>query len=102
MAKEMRQPISVLVVDDEQDVLDAYRSTLASERIQPSVALNNLRAKLYPTPSSTAPSQGSSASFAVEYAKCAEEAINFASAAYAAGQPFSVVFLDMRMPPGPD
>ena len=99
---EMRQPISVLVVDDDQGVLDAYRSTLANDRTHPSEALNSLRAKLYPTTSTSAHATAPAASFAVEFARTSEEAIALASAAYAAGQPFSLAFLDMRMPPGPD
>jgi len=97
---ELRQPISVLVVDDEPEVLEAYRATLLSERAQASPALSTLREKLYPLAPTPVIPQGTSATFVVELARGAEEAIALATAAYAAGQPFSVVFLDMRMPPG--
>ena len=102
IANEMRQPISVLVVDDDPGILEAYRTTLTSERPAQPAALNNLRAKLFPTVGAPAAAAASAAHFVLQLARGAEEAIELATAAHAAGQPFSVVFLDMRMPPGPD
>ena len=102
IANEMRQPISVLVVDDDPGILDAYRTTLTSERPAQPAALNNLRAKLFPSVGTPAASAASGAHFVLQSASGAQEAIDLAATAHAAGQPFSVVFLDMRMPPGPD
>ncbi len=100
------QPIRVLVVDDEQPVLDAYRVVL--EQSGPSAdraAIDQLRARLFMAggdPSLMAKLPPSAAPFETVYCKGAESAVAAVREANASGRPFAVTFLDMRMPPGPD
>jgi diguanylate cyclase len=103
-SNDMRQSIDILVVDDELGVLEAYRTTLSSERHSQSEALNSLRARLFPGAPVADASQpaSTSASFNVDTASGAEDALVKAQTAINAGRAYSVIFLDMRMPPGPD
>ncbi len=96
-----QRPIKVLVADDDEAVLDAYRqifsrATSTAEGDQ----LRNLKAKLFgggaARPSSLGPL------FEPHYCHDAEQAVAAARAAIDNGGAFSVIFLDMRMPPGPD
>lgn len=95
-------PIRILIADDEETVLDAYREVFASAA--PSAranALSDLKTRLFGgtvrNPSLTAPPL-----FEMHCCGNAEQAVATAKAALSDGQPFSVVFLDIRMPPGPD
>ncbi len=98
--------IRVLVVDDETAVLDVYRKILSAA--VPSVeraARQDLRARLL---RGTAAEELSAAAarrpsrFAPVFCSGAEAAVDAVRLAQVDGQPFAVVFLDMRMPPGPD
>ena len=101
------QPIRVLVVDDEQCILDTYRELLCPESTAASDAartsMNDLKAKLFPTGTPTpAAATVKRTRFVVTSAQDAESAVSCVRDAVAAGQPYAVVFLDMRMPPGRD
>jgi len=106
MSPSPRSPIRVLVVDDEAAVRDVYRQILSGTTPDASrSARQALRARLLPggaggEPSATAtrpPGQ-----FEPVFCEGAEAAIEAVRNAQTNGQPFAVVFLDMRMPPGPD
>ena len=98
MADDPRTEIRVLVADDEPAVRDAYEQILL--RPDPSdetMVFRNLRDKLF-----TKKTANRAAIFLPEFCAGAEEAVTAVQVAIAAGEPFSVAFLDMRMPPGPD
>ena len=100
MLENCTRPLRILVADDEEPVLDAYREIFAGVSTTAETgAFRELRAKLL---GSTAPNPAPAALFEVEYCRGAELAVAAVQAALAAGRPFSVIFLDMRMPPGPD
>ena len=105
MAEPTRTPIRVLVVDDESAVRDAYRQIFnkPDEEAQNS-ARRTLGAKLFGREESKRPDRQSpvALSFDAEYSDGAEAAVAAVRAALELKQPFAVVFLDMRMPPGPD
>jgi len=90
----------ILVADDEQAVLDAYRTVV--EDINPPFArrstIEDLEAKLFgeKLPSAPAPT------FSPVLVHRGEEAVETIRAAREGGQTFPVVFLDVRMPPGID
>lgn len=93
-------PLRVLVADDEEAVLDAYREIFTD--VSPATntdALQDLMVKLF---GSTARTPAPATLFEVEYCHGAEQAVATVQAASTAERPFSVIFLDMRMPPGPD
>jgi diguanylate cyclase (GGDEF)-like protein len=99
-------PIRVLVVDDEQQVLDSYRQVLsATPPSADRAVLDQLRARLFMAggdPALMAPVPPAQPAFDAVYCRGAEAALAAVRESSAAGRPFSVVFLDMRMPPGPD
>jgi diguanylate cyclase (GGDEF)-like protein len=99
-------PIRVLVVDDEEDVRDAYRQILLEADVTRDLAaFRDLRTRLFRKPESQAPAAKSAprgATFDPVFCEGAEAAVAAVKGALAQEQPFAVVFLDMRMPPGPD
>jgi diguanylate cyclase (GGDEF)-like protein len=96
----------VLVVDDEQPVIDSYRQVLSAP--PPSAdraALDQLRTRLFMAGGDAAlmtPVPPAQPSFDTVYCRGAEAAVESVRESTAAGRPFAAVFLDMRMPPGPD
>jgi diguanylate cyclase (GGDEF)-like protein len=98
-------PIRILVVDDEAAVRDAYRQVLEPGAAPQREALDGLRAKLFGGGAGAAAGAAAPAArtaFSVTYCEGAEAGVAAVRAALEAGEPYTVVFLDMRMPPGPD
>ena len=96
----------ILVVDDEAAVLDAYRQVLGNPVTSAARAeIDDLRKRLFLSGGAAAlaatRSRGA-APFEAEYCDGAEAAVAAVRAACSIGRPYAVVFLDMRMPPGPD
>jgi diguanylate cyclase (GGDEF)-like protein len=102
----IRNPIRILVVDDEQPVRDAYQQILgdavpSSDR----TALDDMRSRLFRKPEEPLPPVTPPAiltRFRLDCCNGAEAAVEACRAACIAGDPYAVVFLDMRMPPGHD
>ena len=90
----------ILVADDEQAVLDAYRTVV--EDINPPFArrstIEDLEAKLFGEKLPAAPAP----TFSPVLVRRGEEAVETIRAARAENEIFPVVFLDVRMPPGID
>jgi len=100
-----RGPIRILVVDDELEVRDAYRQIFSGPTdATQSNARKNLGAKLFGREEGKAPARPSNhaISFEPHFCDSAEAAVAAVRASLLAKQPFAVVFLDMRMPPGQD
>ena len=106
MATKTRQPIRVLVVDDEQPVREAYQQILGDAI--PSAdraALQDMRSRLFRKPEDPIPPTAplpNVTKFRLDCCEGAEAAVEACRAARIEGQPYAVVFLDMRMPPGRD
>src|ERR1700736_3410914 len=104
MTTPSRLPIRVLIVDDEQPVRESYRKIL----MKPVVSTDrsdrlDMRARLFPKGGKPPPVQAQPApGFDATFCDGAEAAVESVRDACAHGRPFAVVFLDMRMPPGPD
>jgi len=96
----MHPPPRILIVDDEQNVLEAYRQVFVGQ--QPVDAketrLDELETKLFKAAS---PPQ-----FLPPFELClcrqGQEAVSAVRESISQGTPFAVAFLDVRMPPGPD
>jgi diguanylate cyclase (GGDEF)-like protein len=106
MTDQLRTPVRVLVVDDEPDIRDAYRQIFQETEVSQDIAgFRELSARLFSkTANAPAPSRALSrgATFAPLFCDQAEAAVAAVEEALAQEQPFAVVFLDMRMPPGHD
>jgi diguanylate cyclase (GGDEF)-like protein len=101
-----KMPIRVLVADDEAEVRDAYRQILLEADMSSETAVfHNLRERLF-SKSMADPTGKNPASadttFAPVFCEGAEAAVAAVRDALGVDDPFAVVFLDMRMPPGPD
>jgi diguanylate cyclase (GGDEF)-like protein len=97
--------IRVLVVDDEPGVRDAYGQVLAESDVSQEVeGFRELRSRLFKNAPAQSRAKGRSHSTTFEPVFCdqAPAAVTAVKEALARNQPFAVVFLDMRMPPGPD
>ena len=106
MADKIQTPVRVLVVDDEADIRDAYRQILLETEVSQDIAgFRELRARLFAKNASAATparSLARGATFDPVFCEQAEAAVAAVREALAQEQPFAVVFLDMRMPPGRD
>jgi diguanylate cyclase (GGDEF)-like protein len=106
MADQKRIPIRVLVVDDEADVQDAYRQILLEAEVSQDIAgFRELRARLFEkteSPQSQVKLLNRGATFDPVFCSQADAAVVAVQQALEQEQPFAVVFLDMRMPPGRD
>ena len=105
MSDRKRAPIRVLVVDDEEEVRDAYRQILLEADVKRDLAaFRELRTRLFRKDEAPAadPAAARGTSFDPEFCNSAEAAVAAVKAALAQERAFAVVFLDMRMPPGPD
>jgi len=97
--------IRVLVVDDEPGIRDAYGQVLAESDVSQEVeGFRELRSRLFKNAPAQSRAKGRSHSTTFEPVFCdqAPAAVTAVKEALARNQPFAVVFLDMRMPPGPD
>jgi len=88
----------ILIVDDNEAIHEDFRKILAPSRPD-STVLDELERKLFDEPTGAKPSQ---AKFELASALQGKDACDLVAAAYAAGAPFALAFVDMRMPPGWD
>lgn len=92
----------VLVVDDDRAVRDAYHHAFVpSGSARADAALKQLADELFAKPGAQAPAAAED-EMDVAYASQGLEAVDLVKAAIAAGRPFNVAFIDIRMPPGID
>ena len=102
---ERNTPIRVLVVDDEPEIRDAYKQILCDTDVNREMTgFHELRSRLFRKNPMQALKQAASRATTFETAFCqqAAEAVAAVKEALARNEPFAVVFLDMRMPPGRD
>ena len=91
--------IRVLIADDDEHILQAYRDAFSeSELTQEMQALDALAAELF----EPADVEENGPHFDVVACNQGVDAISLAKAAADGGEPFDVVILDVRMPPGID
>jgi diguanylate cyclase (GGDEF)-like protein len=101
-----QQSIRVLVADDEAKIRDAYREVFEDPKLSSSrTMIQNLRARVLGAGQSDAPAKADPprrTRFELVFCDGAQSAVAAATEACAASRPFAIVFLDMRMPPGPN
>ena len=106
MTETNQTPIRVLVADDEAEVRDAYRQILADNDVKQELAgFRELRSRLFNKRGDVTTARAtrrSTVAFDAVFCEQAEAAVTAVREALAADRPFAVVFLDVRMPPGPD
>ena len=100
MASECR----ILVVDDEQDLrkhlADIVRNAFADDSSRS--LFSRMKSRLSGLVSPSAKETGAKTSCVVDCASQGKEALEMVKAALERGEPYSLIFLDQRMPPGWD
>ncbi|MCR8921431.1 EAL domain-containing protein [Dasania sp. GY-MA-18] len=89
--------IRILIADDEASIRESYKNILQPQQPEAGNDLQAMRARLFNNKTAK-PKQ----SFDLSFCNGAEDAVLAVRESIETGQPFSLVFLDMRMPPGPD
>jgi diguanylate cyclase len=105
MAERNPTPIRVLIVDDEPEIRDAYRQVLSESEVNLEVTgFHELRSRLFRKNPMEALRRAATraTSFETVFCEQATQAVSAVKESLARNEPFAVVFLDMRMPPGPD
>ena len=106
MSEQNPKPIRVLIVDDEPEIRDSYRQILQeSEASIEMTGFHELRSRLFrknPMEALRARAASRATSFEPVFCDQAQAAVAAVKESLARNQPFAVVFLDMRMPPGKD
>ena len=90
--------VRVLVIDDEQTIHEAYR-TILCPRDGGTASLDAMDAALFGKPVAA---KSSEPNFEVDSAFQGKDGYEKVKAAVAGGRPYSLAFVDMRMPPGWD
>lgn len=92
-------PPRILVIDDNPSVLESFHKILANDPEESSDALEALEAALFRT---NPPPRAEQPSFQVDLVQAGKEGHDCVLRACSQGQPYSVAFVDMRMPSGWD
>ena len=87
----------ILVVDDNPSIHEDFRKILCAQPSDASQTVASLSAEIFEEPTGQL-----AANFEMESAYQGQEALAKVLAAEAAGRPFAVAFVDVRMPPGWD
>jgi diguanylate cyclase (GGDEF)-like protein len=106
MAERTPTPIRVLVVDDEPEIREAYRQVLCESEVNLEMTgFHELRSRLFrknPAEALRRAAARAATSFEPVFCEQATQAVAAVKESLARNEPFAVVFLDVRMPPGPD
>ena len=90
------QNCRILAIDDEAEVRNAYQQALTFDSSTLENRINNV------FQSAPTPQERPSRSFPITLAQQGDEALTLVQQALQEGAPYSVAFIDMRMPPGID
>ena len=88
--------LRILIVDDSRAIHDDFRKILAGK--SRSQGMSDTEAELFGEPTTTS----NATSFELDSAFQGEEAVEMIKRAIAAGRPYAMAFMDVRMPPGWD
>lgn len=100
-AEVMKEPRRILVIDDNDAIHQDFRKTL-EPREAPSAKLTSAKAALFGDGAPAAEANQQMPNFEIKSAVQGQEGLTRLEEALKEGKPFSVAFVDMRMPPGWD
>jgi CheY-like chemotaxis protein len=102
MNSDEHESIRVLIADDDEHILEAYREAFSEpDSTREMLAFDALEAELFDIESDNDDNE-EDAHFEVVACSQGDDAISLAKRAADGGEPFDVVILDVRMPPGID
>lgn len=88
----------ILVIDDTPSIHDDFRKVLARPKPAGNVAIDELKSAIF----GASPAAGEAPTFDVDFASQGEAGLALVERALADNRPYSLAFVDMRMPPGWD
>jgi len=94
---QTRQPRRILVIDDNRSIHEDFRKILGSKKTGNS-ALDDVESELF----GTAKVETDAPELEIDSAYQGQEAVALVRAALQQGRPYSMAFVDVRMPPGMD
>ena len=98
--KETDRPRRTLVIDDNRAIHRDFEKVLLKAR--PTAGLADLESELFGDEPTAKPPASARMTFDLSFADQGEEGARIVAQAIAEGNPFTVAFVDMRMPPGWD
>jgi len=94
------QNARILIVDDNKDIHDDFKLILESAHKEQSDELDELDELLEHVLDEKAVRNSNDCNFQLDSAFQGKEALQLVEEAYSCGRPYTVVFMDVRMPPG--
>ncbi|MGK0288790.1 MAG: signal transduction histidine kinase [bacterium] len=91
----------ILVVDDTESIHEAFTKILSSVEHKYAEDLDQLASELWDEPRPNHQNK-LNLNFQLDHASQGKDALEMVRVAHEAGQPYSVIFMDIRMPPGWD
>ncbi|GAA5520775.1 response regulator [Aliifodinibius salicampi] len=98
----MDQAYHILLVDDNEAIHEDIEAILTNHTKDSDVELQEMADELFGTPSSDKEDEGVNIEYDIDHAYQGEEAIRMVEDAAGKGNPYALVFMDVRMPPGID
>ena len=92
----------ILVVDDNESIHEDFRKVLVREENTDHAELNDLEAELFGDNETGSPTENEFLDYDVDSALQGQEALAMVEKAADEGRPYSLIFMDVRMPPGWD
>ena len=94
----------ILIVDDNESIHEDFRKVLIREENADVAELDDLEAELFgeDEPEDSKPKEGEVLVYEVDSALQGQEALAMVDKAAEEGRPYSLIFMDVRMPPGWD
>ncbi|MDJ0838145.1 MAG: response regulator [Acidobacteriota bacterium] len=93
----------ILICDDNKSIHeDLFKIFHPPPRIANAQAIRELEARLFDDPREVATPDRVQLDFEIDSAFSGREALSMAREAQERGEPYAVIFMDVRMPPGPD
>ena len=100
--KGMKNRQRILLVDDDQSIHEDIESVLSINKNNSDMELRQIEDDLFGTSLRAEPEVLSETIYDIDHAYQGEEAVEMVNTAHAEGDPYSLIFMDVRMPPGMD
>jgi two-component system, sensor histidine kinase and response regulator len=96
----MEKKTRILLVDDNEAIHEDITSILSSHRENTNPELQSIEEKLFGSKDESLNDLTENIDYEIDHAYQGKEALQMVDQAEADGKPFSLIFMDVRMPPG--
>lgn len=98
----MKNRARILLVDDDESIHEDIESVLSINKYRSDTELRQMEDELFGASAMTEPGILSETFYEIDHAYQGLDAVRMVNDAHDAGDPYSLVFMDVRMPPGMD